>query len=267
MMAPTIWVQIDNCDTEKVRLESEMDIDDLKKKLLGKDANKYRAIYQNVRLRSDTLIPGDTTFEQPVLLQLQIASDLTSTQSQPLITNVDGTFQPHFENQMLGQSTHAHQRRGQPQAYDPYYSSINQGLLNTSYPPVPDYSTGRTSIPFSLSSGTYSSGLNSHYNCDQTYHSFAAPSNYETSYYSPTGMSMPTMMRPSFVPPHEIEYFRRLGPELFDRTYGYLRQQKIRQRTDKTLDNAQMRHDLHQVTRDPQSCELLDQLVFFELNN
>ncbi|CAF1683207.1 unnamed protein product [Adineta ricciae] len=95
-------------------------------------------------------------------------------------------------------------------------------------------------------------------------------------------------MRPSFVPPHEMqptgigfscvtndmkvahlqqECFRRLGPELFDRAYGYLRQQKIRQRTDKTLDNAQIRHDLHQMTRDPQSSELLDQLVFFELNN
>ena len=78
MMASTIWVQIDNCDTEKVRLESQVDIDDLKKKLLGKDANKYRAIYQNVKLRSDALIPGDTTFEQPVLLQLQICLLYTS---------------------------------------------------------------------------------------------------------------------------------------------------------------------------------------------
>ncbi|CAF1622841.1 unnamed protein product [Rotaria magnacalcarata] len=69
----TIWVRIENCETEKVRIDAELDIDDLKKKLLGKDANKYRAIYQNTCLRSDAAIPIGTTFEQPISLCLEHA--------------------------------------------------------------------------------------------------------------------------------------------------------------------------------------------------
>lgn len=56
-----------------------------------------------------------------------------------------------------------------------------------------------------------------------------------------------------------------LGQSKFNRIHNYLIEQRGRQRTDSTLDDARINEDLRNFDARPSDCFLVDQLVFLEL--
>ncbi|CAF1518778.1 unnamed protein product [Adineta steineri] len=209
----TVWVHIENCEAEKVRLEDEVDIDDLKKKLLEKDAKKYRAIYRNVGLRSDTPIPLDTTYEEPISFRLQQASASSITSSISANNSMDTTMQSQRETHVSLQPIHQHHEESicsslqvsQPGTYDsPYVQSrslhqSSNGLINTRQPPVTDYYAQRLSNAHNTLSEPYAheskyAQPNIHLNNDQIYSSLPASSTGQSPYYTPTAIRMPSIV-------------------------------------------------------------------------
>lgn len=56
-----------------------------------------------------------------------------------------------------------------------------------------------------------------------------------------------------------------LGQARFNKIHDYLIEQRSRQRTDSTLDDARINEDLRNFDAKPSDCFLVDQLVFLEL--
>ncbi len=56
-----------------------------------------------------------------------------------------------------------------------------------------------------------------------------------------------------------------LGESTFEKVHDYLIKQRTAQRTDSTLDDAQITHGLTAFVKKPSDCFLVDQLVFLEL--
>ncbi|CAF1683330.1 unnamed protein product [Rotaria magnacalcarata] len=223
----TIWVRIENCETEKVRIDAELDIDDLKKKLLGKDANKYRAIYQNTCLRSDAAIPIGTTFEQPISLCLEHAPNASNTQF--VLPNVDSltSYQSqddqqtsleridHDQRESIHFSRTSNQQGSQACTYDSHYfvpNSLHQSfntLTNARQVPPADYFVQQLPNPVNTLPDAYVYEQKHlrpsiSFQNDQRYHSLPVSSTGHPPYYAPTAIRMPSVVSRKN---HEIKDF------------------------------------------------------------
>ncbi|CAF3098196.1 unnamed protein product, partial [Rotaria sp. Silwood2] len=65
-----VWIKVTNCESEKIEIKSNADIDDLKSKVkfpANKDKQEYYARWNNQKLSPGALVPQNTTAEEPIL--------------------------------------------------------------------------------------------------------------------------------------------------------------------------------------------------------
>ncbi|UJR17001.1 hypothetical protein I4U23_003899 [Adineta vaga] len=65
-----VWVKINDNEPEKVEIQSDSDIDDLKNEIFidnKEEKRKYYGIFNNERLLSSSHVPNDSTGERPIL--------------------------------------------------------------------------------------------------------------------------------------------------------------------------------------------------------
>ncbi|CAF1558077.1 unnamed protein product [Adineta steineri] len=77
-----VWTKIIDNEPEKVQIQADADIDDLKNELFDGDKEKkrqYYGIFNNERLSSSTRVPQNTTCEQPILFLKIDENDLDVT--------------------------------------------------------------------------------------------------------------------------------------------------------------------------------------------